>query len=171
MSHFSLSCISLWISRTFGIYYTNWKPSLLNLRGMTEEAISDETLIKLVMITSTHWVRSICWELVIAICQDHTMCFSKLPYIRRPIRHIHLEIPEVEQMCSILLLPLLRALKQETHPSFYKWKTHTFQVICSGRTLRISLWYKRKMCFTSLSKMSQTDTDVYEAQGQYPEAK
>lgn len=58
-------------------------------------------------------------------------------------------------MCSILLLLLLLllGLRQETHPSFYKRKTHDLQVICSGRTFSISLWYKGKVCIRRLSKI------------------
>lgn len=54
---------------------------------------------------------------------------------------------------SILLLLLLLGLGQETHPSLYKRKTHDLQVICSGRTFSISLWYKRKVCIRNLGKI------------------
>lgn len=70
------------------------------------------------------------------------------------IPHIFLEIPEVgQQYACILLLLLLRALRQETHPSFYKRKTHDLQVICGGRTFCFSLWYKREVCIRSLGKI------------------
>lgn len=85
--------------------------------------------------------------------RPHCLLFKASSH-QETIPHIFLEIPEVGRVCCILLLLLLLlGLRQETHPSFYKRKTHDLQVICSGRTFSISLWYKRKVCIRSLSKI------------------
>lgn len=54
--------------------------------------------------------------------RDHTRRFSTFYHISRPSPHIFLEIPEVGQERTILLLLLQRGLRQETHPCLYKRK-------------------------------------------------
>lgn len=92
------------------------------------------------------------WLLCINQPRPHSIPFKASSH-QQTISYIFLEIPEVGRVCSLLLLLLLQAPRQETHLPFYKRKTHDLQVICSGRTFSISLWYRRKVFFRSMSKI------------------
>lgn len=111
-------------------------------------------MFKLVTILKDH-LMYLCSNLIIATCQDHT-CDDAFQSFITSIDHPSYILGNPRggtAVCCILLLLLLRGLRQETHPSFYKRKTHDLQVICGGRTFCFSLWYKREVCIRSLGKI------------------
>lgn len=65
---------------------------------------------------------SVCFELTIAACPDHTACFSMLHHIKSASPIYFWKSQRWDECASILLLLLLHGPRQETHPSLCKRK-------------------------------------------------